>query len=101
MPSYGDLWVTVNRNTFLKLPPVFDITISQGSVTTRLRCGGIFSDHFTANLSPSLRKNFANRLRFDKVTAVSLLVQLFLEHSVELTRMWANVQRDGRPAEYR
>ena len=31
-----------------------DITISQGSVATRLRCGGIFSYHFTANLLPSL-----------------------------------------------
>ena len=34
-----------------------DITISQGSVATRLRCGGIFSYHFTANLSPSLTVN--------------------------------------------
>jgi len=25
-----------------------DITISQGTVATRLRCGGIFSYHFTA-----------------------------------------------------
>jgi len=31
-----------------------DITISQGSVATRLRRGGIFSYHFTENLSPSL-----------------------------------------------
>jgi len=31
-----------------------DIAISQGSVVTRLSCGGIFSHHFTANLSPSL-----------------------------------------------
>jgi len=31
-----------------------DITISQGSVATRLRCGGIYSHHFTANLSLSL-----------------------------------------------
>jgi len=31
-----------------------DITISQGSVATRLRCGGIFSCDFTANLSPSV-----------------------------------------------
>jgi len=31
-----------------------DISISQGSVATRLRCGGIFNYHFTANLSPSL-----------------------------------------------
>jgi len=31
-----------------------DITIAQGSVATRLTFGGIFSYHFTANLSPSL-----------------------------------------------
>jgi len=31
-----------------------DITISQGSVATHLRCDGIFNDHFTANLSQSL-----------------------------------------------
>jgi len=31
-----------------------DITISQGSVASRLRCGGIFSHQCTANLSPSL-----------------------------------------------
>jgi len=31
-----------------------DTNISQGSVVTRLRCGGIFSYHFTANLSLSL-----------------------------------------------
>jgi len=31
-----------------------DITISQGSVATHLRYGGIFNYHFTANLSPSL-----------------------------------------------
>jgi len=31
-----------------------DINISQGSVATHLRCGGIFSYHFTANVSLSL-----------------------------------------------
>jgi len=31
-----------------------DINISQGSVAMHLRCGGIFSCHFTANLSLSL-----------------------------------------------
>ena len=31
-----------------------DINISQGSVAMRLRCGGIFSYHFTANLPTSL-----------------------------------------------
>ena len=53
MPSYSDLWFTVNHNTCFKLPLFSDITISQGSVATRLRCGGIFRYHFTANLSPS------------------------------------------------
>jgi len=31
-----------------------DINISQGSVVTRLRCGGIFSYYFTANLLQNL-----------------------------------------------
>ena len=31
-----------------------DISISQGSVATHLRCGGLFSYNFTANLSLSL-----------------------------------------------
>jgi len=31
-----------------------DINISQGSVATHLRCGGIFSYHFTANIPRSL-----------------------------------------------
>jgi len=31
-----------------------DINISQGSVAMHLRCDGIFSYHFTANLSLSL-----------------------------------------------
>jgi len=44
-----------------------DITISQGSVATRLRCDGIFSYNITANLSPSLTMN----------TATSLVVQFF------------------------
>jgi len=56
-----------------------DVTISQGSVATRLKCGEIFSYHFTANLSPNLivKKFQQNRLRFDKVTAMSLVVQFF------------------------
>jgi len=31
-----------------------DINISQGSVVTHLRCGGIYSQKFTANLLESL-----------------------------------------------
>ena len=41
-----------------------DITISQGSVVMRLRCGGIFSYQFAANLSPSLTvKGFWNSVK--------------------------------------
>ena len=46
-----------------------DINILQGNVATHLRCGGIFSDQFSANLLASLLvKNFENRLRFDSAT---------------------------------
>jgi len=44
----------VNHSTCFKLPLVFDINISQGSVATRLRCSGIFSCRFTANISQNL-----------------------------------------------
>ena len=48
---YDLLLITIpvsNRHMFS------DINISQGSVATHLRCGGIFSYHFTANLLLSL-----------------------------------------------
>jgi len=48
-----------------------EITISQGIVAMRLRCVGIFSYHFTANLSPS------------QVTAMSLVNTLYNGHSEE------------------
>jgi len=42
-----------------------DINISQGSVVMHLRCGGIFSCHFTANSSVSLtRKQFWKSVTF-------------------------------------
>jgi len=53
MPSYSNglplITIPVSNCHLL-----YDITISQGSVATYLRCGGIFNYHFTANLSPSL-----------------------------------------------
>jgi len=43
--------------------------ISQGSVATRLRCGGTFNDDFVMNLLLGLRqKNFEYQSAFDKVT---------------------------------
>ena len=54
-----------------------DINISQGSVATRLRCDGILSYHFAANLSLSLTvKEFYKSVKI--VTAMSL-VAYFLE----------------------
>jgi len=39
---------------FLELGHFLNIDISQGSVSTRLRCGGIFKYQFVANLPLSL-----------------------------------------------
>jgi len=62
-----------------------DITISQGSVATNLRCGGTFSYHFTANLLPSLTvKEFWKFVKIWQSSAISLVVQFFLEHSVDV-----------------
>jgi len=60
MPQHVKCLATVIYDFLLITIPVSnchlfcDITISQGSVATRLRCGGIFSYSFTANLSLSL-----------------------------------------------
>ena len=47
--------------------------ISQGSVATRLKCGGIFSDGIIANILPILT---VKQLIFDKVKAYKKLCQL-------------------------
>ena len=55
-----------------------DTAISQGSVATFVRCGGIFSDDFMANLLASLSvKNCENRLTFGKVTGKSVVFLFF------------------------
>ena len=52
--------------------------ISQGSVATYLRCGGIFKYDFVANLPASLPvKNFENRLTFAEVMGKSLVSCFF------------------------
>jgi len=49
-----------------------DINVSQDSVATEARCGGIFHIHLTANLPRNLPvKHFFNRLRFDTITVMS------------------------------
>jgi len=49
------------------------INVSQGSVATHARCGGILNIHLTANLPRSLPVIFfKNRLRFDRSIVMSL-----------------------------
>jgi len=55
-----------------------DVHISQGSVATRLKRGGIFKYEFVANLLPSRQwKKFKNRLIFGEVMGKSLLSCFF------------------------
>jgi len=50
-----------------------DINVSQGSVATYARCGGIFYIHLTATLLRKLPvKKIVNRLRFDRIMVMSL-----------------------------
>ena len=66
-----------------------DINVSQGSVATYTRCGGIFNIHLTANLPQNFPVNFFNRLRFDQIMVVSLW-PAFLAHPVVPTNVrWA------------
>jgi len=44
----------LSLNTFFALSLNYDISISQGSVVTCLRCGGIFKYDYVASLLPSL-----------------------------------------------
>jgi len=59
-----------------------DINVSQGSVATHARCGGIFNIRLTANLPRNLSVNFfSNQLRFDRIMVMSLWPR-FLDHPV-------------------
>ena len=57
--------------------------ISQGSVATCLKRGGIFKHEFVANLLPSLLvKKIENRIIVGEVMATSLVSCFFLTHGV-------------------
>jgi len=63
---------------YFRMMPFFCIHISQGSVATCLKRGGIFKHEFVANLLPSrLVKNFENRIIFSEVMAKSLVSCFF------------------------
>jgi len=54
-----------------------DINVSQGSVATYARCGGIFDVHLTANLPRNLPVNFFNLLRNHRIMVMSLWPRFF------------------------
>jgi len=55
-----------------------DINVSQGSVATHAKCGGILNIHLTANLPGNLQwKISVNRLRFDRIVVVNLWPRFF------------------------
>ena len=63
--------------------PFFCIHISQGSVATCLKRGGIFKHEFVANLLLSrLVKNSENRIIVNEVMAKNLVSCFFLTHGV-------------------
>ena len=64
-----------------------DTNISQGSAATRLRFGMVFYYRSTRNLLLFVRERI---LKIGQHLA-----------KLEATRMWANAQPDGRPAEHR
>jgi len=67
------------------MPFFSDIHISQGSVATCLKRGGILKHEFVANLLPSLlEKKFENRIIVGEVMAKSLVFCFFLTHGVLL-----------------
>jgi len=55
-----------------------DSNISQRSVATGLRCGGIVNYHFSANLRPNKpAKEFLKSSRLDELAAMSFVVYFF------------------------
>jgi len=81
-----EFWLRPKRVRF-RLFTVIDIHISQGSVVTHLRCGGIFNDFFIASFLLSLMRDerilkivqyLENLSPVDKS-----IVSRFLTHDVE------------------
>ena len=71
----------------------FNKNISQGSVATRLRCGGMFNYHCAANLPLSMSvKKFWKSVKKWQRYSHEFGVSLFLEHGVEIQRKSATAQ---------
>ena len=68
---------------------VFDITVSHGSVATRVRCGGMFDNDFIANLPLSLTvKEFWKSVNIWRSHRQKYNGMFFLTHSVDVFRVY-------------
>jgi len=67
-----------------------NIYISQGSVTTQLRCGGIFNDHFITNFPQNtpVKKKFENRRIFGEDVDKSLRLTFFDPPCMLIKQQW-------------
>jgi len=86
---------------------IADLNISQGRVNSNpARCGGIFKNHFIANLLINRSVIFENRLAFGEVTDESLVYWFFGSQcrttdcykTIKLSVLWSDHQPAGRPA---
>jgi len=82
--GYSTLWFIINCNTYFRMMPFFCIRISQGSVATCLKNGGIFKHEFVANLllSRLVKKKFENRIIVSEVMAKSLVSCFFYSRCI-------------------
>jgi len=74
------LEIIINCNTYFRMMPFFCIHISQGSVATCLRRGGIFKNELCCKFTtePACEKKlFGNRLIFGEVVGKSLMSCFF------------------------
>ena len=75
-----------------------DINVSQGSVATYARCGGICYIHLTTNLLRNLPvKNGLNRLWFDRIMVMRLWPSSF-DHRVQCWLMSQSLAAGQLPA---
>jgi len=76
-----------------------DINVSQGSLATYARCGGIFNIRFTANLPWNLSvKKIVNRLRFDRIMVMSLWPRFWPTLYVQIRHVLQNPHTPHRSA---
>ena len=100
-------------NITCNCPFVFAVLDAVGNILRVMKCNTSFSQRSKSTLfrwgehvicvcvkcSSCMCKNYKNQMSFSRVMITNVL-QRFLWNTV-YTRMWANAQRDGRPAKYR